>query len=279
MSTGKGADLAAEVAKRASFEVFPRVAAEVHRAVVRTAATVRDLEHVVRQDPYLAQMVQVRGAQTPMSGRGAGLKEAILSMGPQAVRDLALTLGFARSAGQAEGRARRYWQHALRTGCIADAVAVEHRVRRADAFTAGALLDFGVLAMLLCGPPDYVALIDEVGVSMFGLEMREWDHYGFDHAQVADLIARYMDFPPYVSQVILEHHTQSTSVLGDVAAAASAMDISMRMGLPPIDAADDALSRLRPHRLHLTVEELARCGTLGAEAAASFQAQVGGFSV
>jgi hypothetical protein len=29
----------------------------------------------------------------------------------------------------------------------------------------------------------------------------------------------------------------------------------------------------------VTVEELARCGTLGAEAAASFQAQVGGFSV
>ena len=279
MTKGNATDLAAEVARRASVEVFPRVASEVHRAVVRTAATVRDLEHVVRQDPNLMQAVLNRFTATPIAARGVSLRDAILAVGPQFIRDLALVYGFARSACHAEGRAKRYWQHALRTACIADAIAVEYRIRRAEAFTAGALLDFGVLAMLSCGPEDYAHLLDEVGVSMIGLEMREWDRYGFDHAQIADLIARYMDFPPFVAQVLLEHHTQSTSALGDVVSAASAMDVSMRMGLPLEDAAEDAVERLRPHRVHLTADDLARCGRAGADAAASLQTQVGGFTI
>lgn len=256
--------------------VFPPTALRVHHIVTRTGATLRDLEQVVRGDRALAAMI-LRSAG---GGGGYGAQEQIsdvlLRLGVPTTRDLAFALSFARKVQGAQGPRRRLWLHALRTGCVAQEIARDLRaVRRSEAFLAGLTHDIGAIAMLEVGPPEYAALIDEVGVSLLGLESLEWDRFGFDHAQLGDLFLRRLGFAPAIGSAILDHHATPNDPLAAIVALADAIDTGLSVGLPPDAAAEEAATHISNGLLRRTPRQLARYATEGARAAREHQQRVG----
>jgi HD-like signal output (HDOD) protein len=179
-------------------------------------ASIRDVASIVEGDPGLTAAV-IRAANSaayaPMSRIGSA-SQAIVRVG------LATTQRIVASAAVSRAFQNLYlsglnpdelWSHTVAAAILADASAGEDP-HRADAFTAGLLLQVGRLAMAISQPERYRRVVELVSRKLRPLDA-ETEVFGFDSIEWGVQLTRAWDFPDGVVNAIRDQLTGHGSPL------------------------------------------------------------------
>jgi putative nucleotidyltransferase with HDIG domain len=170
----------------------------------------QQLAHKIGQDQALAARV-LRVANSAFYGlpRQVGsIQEAVVVLGFSTVRSLVLSAGMidAFPATTPAGVDRKqHWQRSLATATYARAVAKCLRQDVEMAFSAGLLLDIGILVLDVCDHERFAALWQDTQAGENGLIGAERAALGFDHAELGAEVARRWKFPPAIEAAIRHH--------------------------------------------------------------------------
>ena len=188
--------------------VFPKSAIKIREVVSSAESSFEDLERAVSLDPTLsAQILKV--ANSPYFGVSrqiVRLRQALVLIGYEATRDMALALSLLALAHRQNSSARQLWRHSLSAALAArilgDAAAPEIS---GEAFVAGLLHDLGKpIAGLIYqrSPPELVW----EGISTKASLDTERSVFGFDHAELGAACLERWNLPESICVAIRYHH-------------------------------------------------------------------------
>lgn len=149
-----------------------------------------------------------------LSCRVSSIHDAVVVLGFNSIRSLAMAAGLVHLFPQSEGYFKHqvFWLHSLRVAAAARGLAGCCRLESETAFTAGLLHDIGQIVLATCLHEEFDAVLkrsQEEGGDLYALER---EILGFDHAQVGVEVARRWNFPEIIQQVIRSHHIASLGV-------------------------------------------------------------------
>ncbi len=209
---------AMEIAKLVSRVVELSTLPEVTRRILAITedpdSTVRDLNEVLRHDLALSSKILrvVNSAFYGLPGRVADLDRAIVLLGFQAVRNLAVAATMAALFRKVttEGEAfdaKRLWRHSVATAVASKAIVTSIGSRRLseEAFLAGIIHDLGVLVLYQYAQKDFLQAVDLVSRET-SLLQAEREVFEGDHQNVGQKIADRWKFPRSLQLVAGYHH-------------------------------------------------------------------------
>lgn len=195
----------------------------------RTAAM--DLAAVISSDQALTAKL-LRLSNSPYYGyarRISNVREAVILLGMRTVRSVAVSSAIIE-AMEAPGDppgfdSDLFWAHSVCVGLVAETLARDTRVARPeDAFTAGVLHDIGKLALVICEPALFAAVVDYVVREGMPYHEAERRIAGVSHALIGGRLAMRWKFPEPLVEAIRNHHQHSglqrLDTLADIVAAA-----------------------------------------------------------
>lgn len=234
---------------------MPPVANLVMDKISDPNTTTKHLQQIISKDQALAARV-LRIANSPLYGCArtiTRLTDAIMIMGFNSIKSLVMTSAlhdFFKKFGLAE---KLMWEHSIVTASVAKRIAQTIRFSRVEeAFLAGLMHDLGKVILNLKLPEKTLEILQEVyntpGLTFLDLERQT---FGFDHAQVGQLVASKWNFAEEIEQAIGSHHAPSQAkvmpVLSHVICLANAVSHKLEIG--PTRNADLNLAELESARL------------------------------
>ena len=211
--------LRALVARLRSLPSMPAVYVELTNEMRSENASVRRVAEIVEKDPALtAKVLQlVNSAFFGARVRIATAQQAVQMLGLDLVR--ALTVSAQLVAQLEPAAAKRFmltglWHRSLTMSRIVrrlaaceslDAEAMGHAV------TAATLHDAGRLALALCLPDDYGAIVDRAMTERMPLVHVEQDVLGCTHAEVGAYLLGLWGLPSQVTTAVAGHHRPASS--------------------------------------------------------------------
>jgi putative nucleotidyltransferase with HDIG domain len=189
---------------------MPPIASLVMDKISDPNTTAKQLHQIIAKDQALAARV-LRIANSPLYGCArtiTRLTDAIMIMGFSSIKSLVLTSAlhdFFKKFGLAE---KLMWEHSIVAGSLSKQIARTVRFPRIEeAFLAGLMHDLGKVILNLKLPEKMLEIVQEVynnpGITFRELEMAT---FGFDHAQVGQLVARKWNFAEEIEEAIGNHH-------------------------------------------------------------------------
>lgn len=162
----------------------------------------------ISQDQGLSAKV-LRVANSPFYGlsrKVGSVQDAVLVMGFDAIRSLALSAGivlaFPCSPDNRFDR-RAFWLRSFRVACYTQALAKHmNQDPQQDAFTIGMFHDIGQLVLDVCMPEQFAAMLAQQETSGLNLIEIEQSELGFDHALIGAEMARHWNFPQKIEHAI-----------------------------------------------------------------------------
>ncbi|GHU14520.1 HD family phosphohydrolase [Betaproteobacteria bacterium] len=130
---------------------------------------------------------------------------------------------------------RFFWGHSLAVGIGARELAATVNVDPNTALVAGLLHDVGQLWMSYFYPLEFQHVRLQVEVHGKEVCAAEREHFGFEHGQVGEIVARHWGLPADVIAAIANHHTPDESAAQNklVALTCMAEYIANALDLPP----------------------------------------------
>ncbi len=174
-----------------------------------------DLNRVISVDPVLMARVMklINSAYYGLSNRITSLVRAIIMLGINTVKNLALSTAVVGSLGKADNfralNAQGYWRHSLGVGVTAKAIARERGVDQKfleEFFIAGLIHDIGKIPINYAAAESYVeamGLSDRESIPLFQAEQSV---FGFDHAEVGARIGEQWNIGQDIVDAIRYHH-------------------------------------------------------------------------
>lgn len=253
----------------ANLHQLPSIPAVVQELIASFDDPDLDSQHLAQkigQDQALAARV-LRVANSAFYGlpRQVGsIQEAVTVLGFGTVRSLVLSAGFVGAFLASETACidrKQHWQRSLATATLARALARCLRQDGEMAFSAGLLLDIGVMVLDICDHERFASLWEGAGGEENALVEAERATLGFDHAELGAEVARRWKFPPAIEDAIRCHYQPQQSpfrtLVGIVQAAALLARFSERE-LPRAEWFANLPPALR-EALHLDPDRLETC--------------------
>ncbi len=165
------------------------------------------LAHIIAQDQGLSAKI-LRMANSPLFGLSqtiGSLQDAVMVMGFNSIRSLALSTGFVQAFPVAHDSVidrRAHWMRSFRVAGLTHALAKNLKQGQQMAFACGMFHDIGLLVLDVCIPAQLTSLLDEQQKSGLSLLEIEQSRLGFDHAQIGADMASLWNFPPEISRAI-----------------------------------------------------------------------------
>jgi diguanylate cyclase (GGDEF)-like protein len=196
---------------------MPAVAMEVLRLCRQRDFHMRDLAQIISRDPALSAKV-LKVANSAFYGVAREIttvNQAVMWLGVQSVRTLALSFGLVRSrtGKKREGfDHQKYWKRS-----IISAVAARRLARHVDsewweeAFLGGLLQDIGMLAMNAALGARYDKLCLEAGGDHLSLRELEVEAFGGDHSHAAVWLGSNWNLPLVLQESMGRSHAESIS--------------------------------------------------------------------
>ena len=192
---------------------LPETAVELLALVEDQEAEIGSLIKVIGKDPPLAAQI-LKLANSPLFGIGhqvTSLSRAVLLLGMNEIRDLALSLTIFNSAGQGPGgqrseNRRRLWRHSLTVGLLAETLAVEEFSMGPGYYTYGLIHDLGKVVTDAFLPGRFSRLLDELARTGQPWPEVEQKIMGFDHAVIGQALLDHWNLPERMSQAVGWHH-------------------------------------------------------------------------
>ena len=171
-----------------------------------------DLNRVIALDPVLAGQVLklINSAYYSLMNKVTSLTRAIIMLGLNTVKNLALSTAIIRSVSQAKkSRAlpiRAFWAHSIAVGVMAKLLAAGRGLslaEREEYFVAGLLHDLGKIPI----GDEYTEVLARVETAQEPLVTVEQQVLGLDHEEVGAMIATNWKLNAVLTDAICHHHT------------------------------------------------------------------------
>lgn len=215
LSAGDDSALSRALARAEELSVFPQVAVRIQEVVADRASSIGELEQAVSLDATLGAKL-LRTANSPFYGlrRQVGsLSRAILVLGFDATRDLALSLTLASLGSTRDPQRERLWLRSLRCAAAAQLL-VPHAdglLDDSEAFVAGLTGDLGCLVLLEIERRRYAPLLERHLTSANELVAAELTEFGFTHAELSAACLRYWGLPERITSIVRFHHVPAAA--------------------------------------------------------------------
>ncbi|HEU0188586.1 MAG TPA: HDOD domain-containing protein [Gallionella sp.] len=170
------------------------------------------LAYKISQDQSLSAKT-LRVANSAFYGlpRNIGsIQDAVVVLGLNSIRSLALSAGFAHAFPPAPGSPfdrHSYWMRSFRVAGYTKALAQCLRQGQQMAYTAGMFYEVGQLVLDVCIPEQFANILQQQKASGLDLIEIEQAVLGFDHALIGAEMARRWNFPPEIEHAILYWRT------------------------------------------------------------------------
>ena len=170
-----------------------------------------DLNRVIALDPVLAGQVLklINSAYYSLMNKVTSLTRAIIMLGLNTVKNLALSTAIIRSVSQAKkSRAlpiRAFWAHSIAVGVMAKLLAAGRGLslaEREEYFVAGLLHDLGKIPI----GDEYTEVLARVETAQEPLVTVEQQVLGLDHEEVGTMIATKWKLNAVLTDAICHHH-------------------------------------------------------------------------
>ena len=207
---------------------FRQTALELTKALGGESPDMKKASNLISSDPTLSSQV-LRMCNSPLLGmhsRVISIDHATILLGPERLRNLALTISMADFAGKAlpESQMSAFWQHSFMAAMLSQYLAERWKYfEKYQAYIAGLLHDIGQVPewVLLCdgaGEPDDAPSDWADNISA------EREYFGTDHCKLGGIMARSWELMPSFLDVLENHHTpelaQRDSILVRIVATA-----------------------------------------------------------
>ncbi len=170
-----------------------------------------DLNKVISLDPVLTGQVLklINSAYYSLVNKVTSLTRAIIMLGLNTVKNLALSTAIIRCVGQAKKSKslpiKDFWAHSIGVGVMAKLLAAEQGVplgEREEYFVAGLLHDLGKIPF----GDEYTEVLAQVAKVQQPLNIQEHELMGFDHEEVGEMIAAKWKLNDVLTDAIRHHH-------------------------------------------------------------------------
>jgi putative nucleotidyltransferase with HDIG domain len=189
---------------------MPHLTSLIMSKISNPQATTQELNDVISKDQSLAARV-LKIANSVFYGcprTVTSLSDAVSIMGFNSIRSLVMASAlrdFFKTTGLTE---KLLWEHSIAGGSISKVIARSIRFSKSEeAFLAGLLHDIGKVILHIKLPDEMSSIVQEVynnpGTTFTEVEQAS---FGFNHAQVGELVARKWNFAEEIVEVIGNHH-------------------------------------------------------------------------
>lgn len=140
----------------------------------------------------------------------SSMREAVVVLGFNNIRSLVLSAGLLKAFPNAQSGSlfdrRAYWKRSFEVGVYAKALARHLRQDQEMAYMAGVFHDLGLLALDICLPEQFGAVLQQAGGNSTDLLAIEQTMLGFDHAMIGAEVSRRWNFPAPIEHAIRYCH-------------------------------------------------------------------------
>ncbi len=171
-----------------------------------------DLNKVISLDPVLTGQVLklINSAYYSLVNQVTSLTRAIIMLGLNTVKNLALSTAIIRSVGQTKKSKalpiKKFWAHSIAVGVTAKILAAELDIplgEREEFFVAGLLHDLGKIPF----GDEYTDVLKKVKEERRSLVTVEREVLDVDHQEVGRLIAEKWKLNTTITEAICHHHS------------------------------------------------------------------------
>lgn len=183
------------------------------------ATPVGDLARIVEADPVLSARV-IRLANAPyygVSGRISSASRAVVLLGFDTVRALALGAACSLLADEVELGPDGLWTHNVATAAASAVVARHLGFSAQDAFSAGLLKDVGVALLHRRDALRYTTVLHTSGRNADELSRAEISAFDVTHATAGAMALEAWGFPQQFVHAVASHHQPVDRVVGTLA--------------------------------------------------------------
>ncbi|MDD2465177.1 MAG: HDOD domain-containing protein [Desulfobulbus sp.] len=171
-----------------------------------------DLNKVISLDPVLTGQVLklINSAYYSLVNKVTSLTRAIIMLGLNTVKNLALSTAIIRCVGQAKKSKslpiKDFWAHSIGVGVMAKLLATEQGIplaEREEFFVAGLLHDLGKVPF----GDEYAEVLARVIKEPQPLNLLEREMMEIDHEEVGEMIASKWKLNAIITDAICHHHS------------------------------------------------------------------------
>jgi HD-like signal output (HDOD) protein len=199
------------IERTTSLQSSPTVARKIMSLTKTADFDMQEVVSCLEHDPALAAKILrvVNSSHYGLSRQVASIKHAASIIGQRSLRMFVVTFALVDTLakGPAEKLFADYWLRASLIASGASRIATLHdRKHFDDAYTAGLLADLGLLVFAQDAGEPYVELYKSCFHSD-ELTNAEEQMFGFTHAELGAQLLRSWEFPPWVDEAVLRHHS------------------------------------------------------------------------
>ena len=176
-----------------------------------------DLCKVISQDQGIVTKI-LAVANSPLYGlprRVSTIEFAVVIIGFEHIKNILVALSLVeafKSRTTPNWNQSGYWTHSLLTATAAKRIADDlHYPKSGEVFTAGLLHDLGLIVLQRYLNSEFKLIHKKVHEEQFSYLSAEEFVLNFTHQDIAEFLLEKWNFPPYISESVLFHHTPSSS--------------------------------------------------------------------
>jgi putative nucleotidyltransferase with HDIG domain len=190
-----------------------QVATKLLEIIDNPNSKIEEVHRIVTQDPPLAAKILrlVNSAYMGLSTRVADVKQAIVLLGFNMVRTMALSISvfeaFSNTDSSAEEMRQQLWEHSIITSNLCQVIAEQDtRVDQQVAFALGLLHDMGKMILDAKMPQEWRQILHLMNTEQRSFQEAEQEILRTDHAQIGAWIAEKWNLKQELTTGIRLHH-------------------------------------------------------------------------
>ena len=225
-------DLEAIVKKAKNLPALPQVTTKLLEVFDDSKSQAKDVGKIIEGDQSLASQIlkQVNSPFYGFSGRISSLKHAVVIMGFNAVKNLAMGFSIAkmsRNGAVSVLDMEKFWEHSLGVGVGARSIGKEIGYPCPEELLAAGLLhDIGKIILSDSFPDEYRKVLEVVEESTEEIYQSEKKVFGTSHADIGEWFTRENRFPPILRACVKHHHSPSEQSSGESIKAVKAIYVA-----------------------------------------------------
>lgn len=191
---------------------LPIVVLRLNELLRMPSTSAQDIGELLQQDPVISArtLKLVNSAYYGFPRKIASITRAIVILGFQKVRDLALTVSVMdifKGRSDALFSPEAFWRHAITSAIACETIAKLGRsAETKDAFMGGLLHDIGRMLLARYFSAEFAAAVQHMQKHGVPLVNAERATLNFDHGVVGDWLTERWRFPPKLVKAIRYHH-------------------------------------------------------------------------
>jgi len=196
---------------------IPQIITEVSVLLDNDRTSAADLCKVISQDQGIVTKI-LAVANSPLYGlprRVSTIEFAVVIIGFEHIKNILVALSLVeafKSRTTPNWNQSSYWTHSLLTATAAKRIADDlHYPKSGEVFTAGLLHDLGLIVLQRYLNSEFKLIHKKVHEEQFSYLSAEEFVLNFTHQDIAEFLLEKWNFPPYISESVLFHHTPSLS--------------------------------------------------------------------